>query len=258
MSPTARVVLTLGARSVKQTFRRPQLLAPLLIFPTLLLAVQTGGAGRAVDLPGFPEVNGFLDFMLAGAMVQSSMLAANSGGIALAVDIEMGFVDRLLAAPIPRWAIVAGRLAGIAGMGIFTVLWFTVIGLVFGAEFTEGVGGWLLMAALVVMSSLAFGCISAAIALRSGSASVVQGMFPLVFVILFLSTAFFPQDLLNEPAHTIAEYNPLSFIVDAVRDPIAFQLTTDDLLKGLAGVAVIGIFGVVLAARALQARLRLG
>ena len=65
----ARVVAALGKRSIRQTFRRPQLMAPIIIFPTLLLAVQTGGASGAVNLPGFPEVNGFLDFMLAGAMI---------------------------------------------------------------------------------------------------------------------------------------------------------------------------------------------
>ena len=88
-------------RSIRQTFRRPQLIAPIIVFPTLLLAIQTGGAGGAVELPGFPPVQSFLQFMLAGAMMQSLMLAGNSGGIALAVDIEMGFTDRLFAAPIP-------------------------------------------------------------------------------------------------------------------------------------------------------------
>ena len=102
-APNLRVIWALGARSVKQTMRRPQLFAPIIVFPTLLLAIQTGGAGRGVDLPGFPQVNGFLDFILAGAMIQSTLLAANSGGIALAVDIEMGFTDRLLAAPISRY-----------------------------------------------------------------------------------------------------------------------------------------------------------
>jgi len=96
----ARVVASLGARSVRQTFRRPQLAAPIVVFPSLLLAVQTGGAGGAVNLPQFPEVNGFLDFMLAGAMIQSCLLAGNSGGIALAVDLEMGFTDRLFVAPV--------------------------------------------------------------------------------------------------------------------------------------------------------------
>lgn len=258
MSRTSRVVGALAWRSVKQTFRRPQLMAPLLIFPTLLLAIQTGGAGRAVELPEFPAVSSFLAFMLAGAMIQAALLAGNSGGIALAVDIEMGFTDRLLAAPIPRFAIVAGRLAGTAALGLFTATWFLTIGLVFGVEFSEGLPGVLVMAGYVVASAIAFGSIGAAIALRSGSASVVQGMFPLVFVVLFLSTAFFPQNLLLEPAKTIAEYNPLSFIVDAVRDPIVFSFTSDDVLKGLLGLAIIGGLGILLAARALQMRLRRG
>ena len=258
MGNTVRVVAALGARSVKQTFRRPQLLAPLIVFPTLLLAIQTAGAGRAVDLPGFPPVDSFLAFMLAGAMIQATLLAGNSGGIALAVDIEMGFTDRLLAAPIPRWAIVAGRLAGTAALGVFTAVWFLAIGLIFGVHFEEGIPGILLMGVFVVASSVVFGSIGAAIALRSGSASVVQGMFPLVFVVLFLSTAFFPQALLLEPAKTVAEYNPLSFIVDAVRDPVISAFTTDDLLKGLLGLAIIGLIGFVLAGRALRHRLRVG
>src|SRR5881392_1798507 len=99
-----RVIGALGARAVKQTFRRPQLMAPIIVFPTLLLAIQTGGAGSGVDLSGFPHVQSFLQFMLAGAMMQSLMLAGNSGGIALAVDIEMGFTDRLFSAPISRFA----------------------------------------------------------------------------------------------------------------------------------------------------------
>ena len=103
-----RVIGALGAPLRKQTFRRPQLLAPIMVFPSLLLAIQTAGAGQAVNLPGFPPVNSFLDFMLAGAMIQSTLLAGNSGGIALAVDIEMGFTDRLLAAPISRFGMVLG------------------------------------------------------------------------------------------------------------------------------------------------------
>src|SRR5215213_5729222 len=109
-------------------------MAPLLIFPTLLLAIQTGGAGGAVNLPGFPPVQSFLAFMLAGAMIQSTMLAGSSGGIALAVDIEMGFLDRLLAAPISRFSLVLGRVIGTAMLGTVVVAWYVAIGLVFGAH----------------------------------------------------------------------------------------------------------------------------
>jgi len=254
----ARVIVALGRRSVLQTFRRPQLLAPLIIFPTLLLAIQTGGAGAAVGLPGFPPVDSFLSFMLAGAMIQSTLLAGNAAGIALAVDIEMGFTDRLLAAPIPRYAIVLGRLAGAGALGAFTALWFLAIGLIFGVHIAEGIPGVLVMIAVVTASALAFGSIGAAIALRSGSASVVQGMFPLVFVILFLSSAFFPQELLLEPASTIAQYNPATFIVDAVRDPVISTFSSEDTWKGLAGIALVGGLGSFLSARALKRRLRMG
>ena len=236
LAANARVVGALGMRSIRQTFRRPQLIAPIVVFPTLLLAVQTGGAGGAVELPGFPPVQGFLQFMLAGAMMQSLMLAGNSGGIALAVDIEMGFTDRLFASPIPRFA----------------------IGLIFGAEIAGGVPGALLAIALVTATAMAVGGIGAAIALRTGSASVVQGLFPLVLVILFLSTAFFPQELMIEPAKSIAKYNPLSLVVEGVREPIISGIELGDTLAAVATILGIFALGLLFSARALRHRLRVG
>jgi ABC-2 type transport system permease protein len=253
-----RVVAALGRRSVRQTFRRPQLMAPIIVFPTLLLAIQTGGAGRAVDLEGFPQVDGFLDFMLAGAMIQSTLLAGNSGGIALAVDIEMGFTDRLLAAPISRFAIVLGRLAGTAALGAFAAVWFIAIGLIFGASISEGVLGAVGIVVLVSLTSVAFGGIGAAIALRTGSASVVQGLFPLVFVILFLSSAFFPANLMLDPAAAVAEYNPLSFIVEGVRELVISTLTAEAFWKAAASLAGIGLLSLGLSNLALRRRLRTG
>jgi ABC-2 type transport system permease protein len=258
LATSARVVRALGARSIRQTFRRPQLLAPIVVFPTLLLAIQTGGAGASIELPGFPPVQSFLQFMLAGAMMQSMMLAGNSGGIAFAVDIEMGFTDRLFTAPIPRFAIVLGRLAGTAALGLFASIWFLAIGLIFGADIEGGVPGALLAMALVTASALAVGGIGAAIALRTGSASVVQGLFPLVLVVLFLSSAFFPQELMIEPAKTIAQYNPLSFIVEGVREPIVSGIDATVTMEAIAAIAGIVVLGLVLSARALRHRLRVG
>jgi ABC-2 type transport system permease protein len=253
-----RVVAALGLRSVKQTFRRPQLMAPIIVFPTLLLAIQTGGAGSAVHLPGFPPVDSFLQFMLAGAMMQSLMLAGNSGGIALAVDIEMGFTDRLFASPISRYAIVLGRLAGTAALGALSAVWFLVLGMIFGAPIEEGIAGALVAIALVTLSAIAIGGIGAAVALRTGSSSVVQGMFPFVFVVLFLSSAFFPQNLMLEPAKTIADYNPLSFIVDGIRDSIVFGFSSSVRLDAVLSVLGIATLGLLMSAAALRRRVRTG
>ena len=258
LATNLRVIRALGMRSIRQTFRRPQLIAPIIVFPTLLLAIQTGGAGAAVNLPGFPPVQSFLQFMLAGAMMQSLMLAGNSGGIALAVDIEMGFTDRLFAAPISRFTIVLGRLAGTAALGLFSALWFLAIGLLFGAEIQSGVPGALIAIFLVTTAALAVGGIGAAIALRTGRASVVQGLFPLVLVILFLSSAFFPENLMIQPAQTIAEYNPLSLVVNGIRSPMISGISASETLYAVLAIAGIVVLGLVLSARALRHRLRVG
>ena len=80
----------------------------------------------------------------------------------------------------------------------------------------------------------------------------MQGVFPLVFVILFVSSAFFPQDLLETPARQIARYNPLSYIANGMRDPIVGPVSAEPVLEGLAaaaGVAIVMIAACVLALR---------
>ena len=66
---------------------------------------------------------------------------------------------------------------------------------------------------------------------------MVQGLFPLIFVILFLSSAFFPVNLLLEPAASVAEYNPLSFIVEGIREPVIGALTAETVLKAFGAIA---------------------
>ena len=133
-----------------------------------------------------------------------------------------------------------------------------IVGLVFGARIEEGVLGVVLMIVFVTLASIAFGGIGAAIALRSGKASVVQGLFPLVFVILFLSTAFFPENLLLEPARSVAAWNPLSFIIEAVRDLVISTFSETKFFEGVAALALMGLFGLGLSAAAMRGRLKRG
>jgi ABC-2 type transport system permease protein len=250
------VVQALAGRSIRQTFRRPQFIAPILLMPTLFLAVNTGGAESARSLDGFPDVAGFLDFELAGAMMQSAMLAGVAGAIALAIDIEMGFTDRLFAAPIARTSIVLGRLGATAAMGLLLTVWFLLIGFVFGASVQAGVPGVLLILVLVPLAALAFGSVGTALALWSGRATVVQGVFPLVFVVVLLSSAFFPRELLSEPASSVADYNPMSFIAEGVRDPIISDISVGETAKGLLGIGIVAAIGIVTSALALRRHLK--
>src|SRR4051812_17663505 len=154
-----RASLALARRALRNTFRRPQFIMPLIAFPTLFLAVNVGGLHRTTDLPGFPHVHGFLDFQLAAAMTQSLMLGGVSAGIATALEIEGGFFDRLVAAPIPRVAIVLGRLGAVIVLAACQVIWFLALGLIFGAHIKGGVAGVLLVMAIGVLTGVGFGAV---------------------------------------------------------------------------------------------------
>ncbi len=255
-SNLARVSYALARRAVRNSLRRPQFLAPLVIFPSLFLAVNVGGLHRSTALPGFPEVHGFLDYQLAAAITQSLLLGGISQGIAAALEIELGFFDRLAAAPIPRVAIVLGRLGAAALIAAIQVVYFLALGLIFGAHIAGGVPGTLVVLAIGIVAGTGFGALGVALALRARSASTLQGIFPLVFVILFISTAFFPRGLLEAPIDTIARYNPLSYLADGLRNPIIHSIQAKPVLEGLAAGAGITLLAVLLAVFALRGRLR--
>ena len=251
-----RSVLALAVRALRNTARRPQFVAPLVVFPTLFLAVNVGGLSRTTGLPGFPKVHGFLDFQLAAAMTQSLLLGGVSSGIATALEIEGGFFDRLVASPIPRVAIVAGRLVAAGVLALGQVTWFLALGLLFGAHVEGGVAGVALMLLIGAIAGVGFGAIGVMLALRARNASTVQGIFPLVFVVLFVSSAFFPRDLLTSPIDTIARFNPLSYIADGLRDPVISSVSAGPVLEGLAAAAGVAVVFGALSVLALRTRLR--
>ena len=250
------VVLALARRALVNALRRPQFLAPLVVFPSLFLAINVGGLGATSELEGFPAVDGFLDYQLAAAILQSLLIGGVTSGIATALDIEGGFFDRLVASPTPRVAIVLGRVLAASVIAAAQVVYFLALGLVFGASIKGGVLGVLCVLAIGIVAGTGFGALGVLIALRSKSASTVQGIFPLVFVVLFISSAFFPLELLTSPADVVAQYNPLSFIVEGIRQPIAFSNELLPMLEAMLTAIVLTACAIGLSIMALRGRLR--
>jgi ABC-2 type transport system permease protein len=248
--------LALARRSLMGALRRPQFLAPLVVFPSLFLAINTGGLHRTTGLPGFPHVGGFLDFQLAAAITQSLLLGGVAQGIGTALEIEGGFFDRLVASPIPRVSIVLGRVLAGSAIAAGQVAWFLVLGLIFGASIAGGVAGVVVVLAIGILAGTGFAALGVVLALRARNASTVQGIFPLVFVVLFVSSAFFPRHLLSHPADWVAAYNPLSYIADGMRNPIISSVSATPVLEGLAASAGLTAAFVALAVMSLRGRLR--
>jgi ABC-2 type transport system permease protein len=109
-----------------------------------------------------------------------------------------------------------------------------------------------------VLAGTGFAALGVVLALRARNASTVQGIFPLVFVVLFVSSAFFPRDLLSHPADWVAAYNPLSYIADGMRDPIISGVSVAPVLEGLAAAIGVSVAFTALAVVSLRGRLRDG
>jgi ABC-2 type transport system permease protein len=245
----------LAGRAIKRILRQPAQLAFPILFPLILLGVNTSGLDAATNLPGFPTAS-YLDFALAIPFMQGALFAALNGGQDLARDIQGGFLDRLAMTPMSGAALLAGQLGGALFMGVISAVLYLVVGVAFGAGIASGVGGAFVLIALAIAISFAFACFGTYVALRAGTGEAVQGFFPLFFVLLFLSSAFFPRDLIEQDwFRTVATYNPVSYMVEGIRSLVITGWDGQALAQafGIAGVAIV-VF-LALSSRALRLRL---
>ena len=256
MTAEGRVVLALGRRALTVQFRRAQLLMPTFVLPLVLLAVIASGTSAAQGLRGFPDVASYLAFVLPGTIVQGTLLAGLTGGIALASDIEFGFFDRLLTAPVRRTSLILGRLFGTLVLALAQSTFFLLVALAFGARYPGGVLGAAGTVGLAGITAVGVGGVAAAIALRTGSLSLLQSLFPFMFVLLFTSPAFFPQRLLTPVLREASEYNPLTYVVEGVRALLAGDSALGDPWLGLLAACALSAATTALATLALKERLR--
>jgi ABC-2 type transport system permease protein len=234
----------MSRRSILAIARQPAVVAPAMIFPLFFAALGTSSFSRAVLLPGFPKVDSFLDFALAGSVTQGVLFGSTTGAAALATDIEQGFFDRLLSTPTSRTSILLGRLAGGAVFGAFQALFFIAVLLPFGLSIKSGVVGTAIIIVAAGITGIAIGAFMAAMALKTGSAEAVQGSFPLLFIALFFSSAFFPRQTMTGAYRTIADANPISYLVEGIRglaiEPLDAGAAAQALLVP-AGIAAVWI-----------------
>lgn len=229
----ARVVFALAARGLRVQLRRAQFLMPAFVLPLMLLAVIAGGTSSVTTLRGFPDTGTFIGFIIAGTVVQGTLFAGLTGGIALAADIEGGFFDRLMTAPVARVSLVLGRIAGAAVLGVAQVAVFLLVALLFGARFEGGPTGVLEVAGLAAFTAGAVCAVACAIALATGSIQLMQNLFPLMFVLLFTAPAFFPRDFLAPAMGAVAPYNPLTYVLEGMRAALHADPALGSPLHGL-------------------------
>ena len=245
----------MARRSVLQTLRQPAMVIPPVAFPLILMAVNVGGLQAATNLPGFPT-DDYLNFAIAFPFIQGSLFASINAGSSLARDVETGFLRRLALTPMRRAALLLGNLAGVMTVALMSACIYLAVGFAAGLEFESGAAGVLVLLVLALLIALAFASLGALIGLRTGSGEAVQGVFPLFFVLVFLSSNALPRELIEQDwFRAIATINPVSYLFEGLRSLVIFGWDAEALALGF-GIAVgISLIGVLGAASALRTRL---
>ena len=255
MKTVAAQVGAVARRSVVRTSRQPAAVVFPLIFPMLLLLVNSGGLQASTDLPGFPT-DSFVAFALAVPFIQGALFSTMNAGTDLARDIQTGFLNRLSLTSMRGTALIAGLLAGAVVLGLLQALAYVVAGLAVGVRFESGPLGILVLLVFALIVSLGFGALGSFLALRTGSGEAIQGIFPLLFVFLFLSSMNAPRNLIGvDWFRFVATINPVSYLIECVRSLIITGWDWQALALGFGIATVLAVVALALAAWAMQERL---
>ena len=242
----------LGQRALREGWRTPEALLPTLFIPLFFLAVNVGQAAKI--FPG--ESTAFLYGQGYGAFqLPSSLLLAASFGTAalfLVEDIEGGYFDKLRASPVPRSAIVLGRLIAEIAKGALIATAIVLLGVIFGISIASGPLGFVLLVVLTALWSAVFVGFMQLIALKTRSAAATNSAGLVFFPLLFLTPNFVPRDLLTRPMEIAATLNPVTYLMEALRSLILQDLVWEDILPGFAVVFVLGALMLFLNVRMIQ------
>jgi ABC-2 type transport system permease protein len=239
----------LGQRALREGWRTPEALFPTLFIPLFFLVVNVGQAAKI--FPG--ETTDFLHGQGYGAFqLPSSLLLAASFGTAalfLVEDIEGGYFDKLRAAPISRTALVLGRLIAEFAKGVLISTLIVVLGIIFGISIASGVLGFLLLVLLTALWACVFVGFMQLIAMKTRSAAATNSGGLIFFPLLFLTPNFVPRDLLTRPMEIAATFNPVTYVMEALRSLILEDLVWSKIAYGFLVVAVLGTIMLALNVR---------
>lgn len=244
-------VLLLGRRAVREVVRYPEATIPTLFIPLFFLAVNIGQVSKT-----FPSTTPFLHGQgyVAFQMPVSLMFAVATAttGLALVTEIDSGYFDKLLVAPIRRTSLIVGRLGAdlVRGMAASTVVLFA--GIAFGAHIESGVLGAVLVVLLASLFGVAYAGFGILVALTTRNVQATNTSFLLFFPLLFLTPNFVPFDRLSPVMETLARINPVSYVIVGMRSLIIDGWVVDKILVCIGVILAMGVVLIGLSLRAIK------
>lgn len=233
--------LVMTWRNLLNIRRTPQLLIFSTVQPVIFVLMfrYVFGGAVAASLPGIP----YVDFMMPGIFVQTTVFGALATGVGLGQDLHRGLIDRFRSLPMSRSAVLIGRTLADMLRDLFVVVLMCGVGFAVGWHLHTDVGHLLLAIALLLGFAYALAWIFAIVGLSTPDAETAQAAsFPLLAPLVFASSAFIPVGTMPSWLRPWAEHQPVSAVVNAVRSLTLGPTDTSTVLTGVAWV--VGIVAV--------------
>ncbi|HET7488907.1 MAG TPA: ABC transporter permease [Acidimicrobiales bacterium] len=234
----ARAVgVRLAVRDLTRLRRHPATALNLLFLPVFLVVVWSRGFSAVARLDGFPARTE-LDWIVPLAVLSACTSAALITGFAMARDLESGFFDRLLLAPVRPLGLVAGPLIAGLGRALVPLVVVLAVALGLGADLPGGAAGLATTAAAAAGTALCASAWAVGLALRLGSVRrSVHVMQTGTAALLYLSTGLAPVAFMSAWLRAVARVNPMTAVLALARQGFLGPVTWDQTWPGLCALA---------------------
>ena len=248
----ARDCVSVAGRALRAVPREPEVVIPALFVPVFLYFINVGALEKLAEQG---VVSDFKAFQLPVAIIFAVTGVSRAG--ALVTDIQGGYFDRLLMTPIRRLALLLGLMVADFALVAALTLPVLALGLGLGVRFETGLAGAAVFVGLGALWGVAFTGFPYAIALKTGNPAAVNTSFILFFPLAFLTTSFLPQPALSGWLSTIADYNPVTYLLAGMRS-LVDGWNGRSLLEALLAIGFVGLVTMTTSLLALRGRLRRG
>jgi ABC-2 type transport system permease protein len=244
------MVWALMLRGINEIVRVPGAAIPGVLAPTIFILGLTAVFGKLTLLPGF-TTNDYMTFIVPVGFLQGAGFTGAATGVNLARDIELGWFDRLLASPAPRSVLLAGTVLSASLRALIPITVLLTVGLLFGVSF-PGLDGLAVAVALAVAFSAVTASYAVILALRFKTQAAAPLMQAGVFMAVLFTTSYAPQDLLTGWLHDVATYNPVTQILESVRQGFVGGVSWSDTWPGVVSLFGLATVMTLLALRGLR------
>lgn len=212
-----------------------------LVLPLFVLTIFAQVFSSVTSIGAFDGRASYVQYIAPAAVLMGAMLGSSTTGISSAMEIQTGFMDRIRTSVLSMGRNLAiRRLADATRLAIFAVV-LVVTASICGAHIDNWPMAIGVAAVMAALWGVAYGGLTLSVCLRTGSIEIAQGLVPLFFPILFMSTSLVPLALLPDWLQTIATYNPVSYICDVIRLAAEGTVQTQVTVKAFAGIAIVGL-----------------